>query len=445
MPIGEPTLSLEKYLNKIFGFVYGEITCPDESILQVPFIQFKDPLEKINSCPRGKFKRLIFSEEIKYALQYGYTINVEYCYMFERGKDLFKDFIIEHYEIKKTSVDPIKRATAKLFLNSLYGRMGMKELDNIMQIVNKTEAQNLDKNTNVTILSELSENKYLVKHSGTINDNIRKVYSKDPLVLERNKTKIYTKEELRKLGINKARNVPSAVHIASAICSYARIIINSYKNIPGNLCIMSDTDSAVLTKPLPHLLIGDGLGQMKLVHEIKKAIFIRKKLYCLITSDGQEIIKSSGLDSTKLNYESFNKLLNGENVEIERTIFKVGWKELNINIVESKLTVQGLIGSIKTIHNTPDVNFKYISFPIKYNIIVHPLFPLIIIYPLKKYSVSPKILLENITTRVVNPSAGPGYPGQSGLTTTEKFIPLFFILIMLILLLILLFKLATSK
>jgi len=44
--------------------------------------------------------------------------------------------------------------------------------------------------------------------------------------------------------------VPSAVHIASAIAAYSRISINEFKNIPGNPCIMSDTDSVVLPKKL---------------------------------------------------------------------------------------------------------------------------------------------------------------------------------------------------
>jgi hypothetical protein len=38
MPIGDPVLSLETDLNKIFGFVYAEITCPDELNLKVPVI-----------------------------------------------------------------------------------------------------------------------------------------------------------------------------------------------------------------------------------------------------------------------------------------------------------------------------------------------------------------------------------------------------------------------
>jgi len=61
MLIGNPVLSLEKDINKIFGFIYGEITCPNESDLKVPFIQNRDSIYNFSTCSRGKFKRLIFS------------------------------------------------------------------------------------------------------------------------------------------------------------------------------------------------------------------------------------------------------------------------------------------------------------------------------------------------------------------------------------------------
>jgi hypothetical protein len=61
MPIGNPVLSLETDLEKIFGFIYGEITCPNENLLKVPFIQCKDPNTNLKVCSRCKFKRLIFS------------------------------------------------------------------------------------------------------------------------------------------------------------------------------------------------------------------------------------------------------------------------------------------------------------------------------------------------------------------------------------------------
>jgi hypothetical protein len=252
--------------------------------------------------------------------------------------------------------------------------MGIKEIENKMEIVSKIEAENLDKNTNVTVISELNDNKYLIRYSGKITDIIKKLYSKDFFILDKNKK--YNKNELRKSGLNKSKEIPSAVHIAAAISSYARIIINEYKNIPGNPCIMSDTDSVVLTKPLPDYLVGKELGKMKLEQEITEGIFLRKKLYYILNSKNEEVIKASGLDSSRLNYNYFERLLKGETIEIEKTSFNVDWKTLNISVLNSNIKIQGLIGKIKTIYNTKDVNYKFISFPVKYNVIIHPLYPL---------------------------------------------------------------------
>jgi len=130
----------------------------------------------MNTCPRGNFRRLIFYEEIKYALKYGYTINIEYCYQLKRGVNLFKEYIEDHYQIKASTSDPVQKATAKLFLNYLYGRFGMKEIDNKMEIVTKEQVDILDKNKNISIISELNNNNYLIRHSSKISDNIKKLY-----------------------------------------------------------------------------------------------------------------------------------------------------------------------------------------------------------------------------------------------------------------------------
>lgn len=341
--------------------------------MQVPFIQYKDPIWKLNSCPRGKFSRLIFSEEIKYALKFGYKIKIEYCYQFERGKDLFKDFVNDHYAIKKTSSDPVQRNISKLFLNSLYGRLGMNEIDEKMEIVDKELMEKLDKSYNVSIVSELDNNKYLVKYSNQIDDSIKKMYSDFTSLSDFSGIK---KDEVKKLKLNKSRNISSAVHIAAAISSYARLLINEFKNIPNNSCVMSDTDSVVLTKPLPDKFVGKELGQLKLEHEVKEGIFIKKKLYYILDYNNQVLIKSSGLSSSELTYDSFKSLLKGDSITIKRTNFNLDWKTLNIGVADCETVVQGLKGKIKTIYNIYDVNFKYISFPIKYSIIVHPLFPL---------------------------------------------------------------------
>ena len=376
MPIGNPVLSLEKDLNKIFGFIYGKITPPDYNVLQNPFIQYRDPITNLVYCPRGKFNsfhRLIFSEEIKYALKFGYNIDIEYSYIFERGKNLFKDFVNDHYELKKTAKDPVQRNIAKLFLNSLYGRLGMNEITDRMEIVDKETVEYLDNTYNASVISELSNNKYLVKYNNEIDSDLKDLYSVD--LIDLNKKNKSNKTKLKDLKINKSKTITSAVHIAAAISSYARILINDYKNIPGNPCIMSDTDSAVLPYPLSNHLVGKELGQMKLVHKVKRGVFIRKKLYAIIDDKNNEIIKSSGVDPNSLNYKLFVQLLKGETIVISGTHFNPDWKNLAIKVSETSIRIPGLKGKLKTIYNTPDVNYKFIFFPKKYNIIIHPMFP----------------------------------------------------------------------
>lgn len=81
-----------------------------------------------------------------------------------------------------------------------------------------------------------------------------------------------------------------------------------------------------------------------------------------------------GEDSSRLDYDSFVNLLKGETITIERTNFNVDWKDLNINVVRSNILIQGLTDKIKTLENIRDVNYKFISFPKKYNIIKHPIY-----------------------------------------------------------------------
>lgn len=70
---------------------------------------------------------------------------------------------------------------AKLFLNALYGRMGMKNIEDTMKIVDKKQAETLDKNTNVTVFSELTDGRYLVRYKGNLSDRIRKLYKDSSL------------------------------------------------------------------------------------------------------------------------------------------------------------------------------------------------------------------------------------------------------------------------
>ena len=350
LPVGNPTLSNDTNLNNYFGFVYGEITAPSYEKLRIPYIQLRDEKSDIISCPRGTFSRMIFSEEMKEAIKDGYSIKVKYGYKFERGINLFKDYVETFYHIKKTTKDPVEKTLSKLLLNSLYGKFGMKDIISNMKILSKKEANKITKNYNYSIFADLAEDKVLVKYSSKLPEPLTSL-------IKDKKDKL---NEIPISSLSRKRGVPSAVHISAAISAYARISINKFKNIPGNPCIYSDTDSVVLPKELPVNLIGKELGQMKLEHQIEKGIFIRKKLYAIIDNMGILTIKSSGVKSETLNFEKFKLLLDGKSVMCKALSFVVLWKELNINIVNKSINLKGLSGNIIDIKNHYDINFKQI-------------------------------------------------------------------------------------
>ena len=81
---------------------------------------------------------------------------------------------------------------------------------------------------------------------------------------------------------------------------------------------------------------------MKLEHEIKHGIFIRKILYALKTSTDKIVIKASGANKKYLTFDNFVDLLNGKTVKTSKLSFEVNWKTLEVNIVKDKLNLRGL-------------------------------------------------------------------------------------------------------
>ena len=360
MPIGNPTFSNDTVLDNYFGFVYGEITPPDYNRLRVPYIQCRDEKTDLVDCPRHSFSRMIFSEEIKDALKDGYSINIKYGYKFERGKNLFKNYVETFYEIKKSTKDPVEKTLSKLLLNSLYGKFGMRDITSTMKIMSKKEAKKITNNYNYSLFADLGEDKVLIKYSSKLPEPLRKLVTDND---DNNK-------DITLSSLSRKRGVPSAVQISAAISAYARMSINKFKNIPGNPCVYSDTDSVVLPYKLPDICIGKELGQMKLEHEIMEGIFIRKKLYALKNMNNQVTIKSSGVKITSLNYDKFKLLLAGNSVKTDGLSFNVIWKNLDIDIVNRSITLKGLNSKLIDINDHYDINFKSIvpyTPPIKFN------------------------------------------------------------------------------
>jgi len=147
MPIGEPTYfqgDILKYEPDAYGFCYCEVSTP--KYLKHPIllihVRTKDGIRTI--APLGTFKCMIYSEEMRKALKYGYKFKVLYGYLFKKGY-IFEDIITKLHNLRTTypKENPLN-LIAKLFMNSLYGRFGMQEFHPESIIINKSEFTNFE-------------------------------------------------------------------------------------------------------------------------------------------------------------------------------------------------------------------------------------------------------------------------------------------------------------
>ena len=136
---------------------------------------------------------MIWSEEIKYALRYGYQFKVKYSYKFTRGKDLFDKFVNKEYEFKQNATDPIKRSISKLNLNSVYGKFGAKDHEEVLKIVSLERANYIKKYHSNTLFVPLTDDKVLVRYGKKINSELIKL--------------IKDQEDLHKGGTNKMNDI----------------------------------------------------------------------------------------------------------------------------------------------------------------------------------------------------------------------------------------------
>jgi len=164
---------------------------------------------------------------------------------------------------------------AKLLMNSLYGKFGMKLENTIIDIFNTSNKKDLQ------LFEELLET-----NGASIQDFIK--IDNHYLTIRKSNIKYEDEEDMyHGLDVN--------IALASAIAGGARMWMSLIKNSSNFNLYYSDTDSAVTDAELPSILVGPELGQFKLEYVINRAVFLAPKVYGLITTDGQEIIKVKGL------------------------------------------------------------------------------------------------------------------------------------------------------
>jgi len=332
MPVGDPILSNDIHLDSYFGFCYANIIPPTN--LDILIIPHRNDNGEV-TFPSKPFSGLYFSELLKSAIKYGYKVEVIGGIKFERGVGVFNEFVETIYSKRleaKLNGNNVLQMVNKLTLNSLYGRMGMKNIENKTVIVNKDKAEILLKNKNIVFFTELND-KVIVKYNNNIDSEIVKLMNN----FNSNNPQIKSLA-----GITKIRGVSSSVPIAAAITAYAQISMMKFKNISGNKCLYSDTDSILLEFPLLDKYIDSNkLGFMKLEHILTEGYFISKKLYAFKNIKGEIVIKSKGIGKGILDFDKFILLFKGEDIIVQTTVFMKNIRKGTVNIINRPYTIKG--------------------------------------------------------------------------------------------------------
>ena len=314
MPIGKPiafTGDIRKIDPNAYGFFYCEITTPNE--LNNPLLQrrIKTSEGMRTIAGLGSWTGWICSTpqrgEMDNAMKYGYQFNILNGYQFEQG-NIFEEYVMKMYNLRlQYPKGEAMNLIAKLLMNSLYGKFGMKLENTIVEMYDTSIDSELDLFKDV-----------LDVYGKTLQDFIK---IDDIYITIRNSliSLKYNDEEDMYHGLD------VNIAIASAITGGARMWMSVLKNNPLFNLYYSDTDSVVIDKELPQFMVGDGLGQLKLESVVKRAVFLAPKVYALITLDNLEIVKVKGLkedvltdihiqDSSKdiIQTKWFKKVIEGE-------------------------------------------------------------------------------------------------------------------------------------
>jgi hypothetical protein len=227
----------------------------------------------------------------------GYKIEIIKGILFDKDY-IFTDYIdfCKCYDMKKNSVKNTPDYTiAKLFLNTLYGKFGMKPVLDSHKIIDNDQIDFYLDNYNIKEFIDLKNDKSLIVYSlpNIVDDDkfINKKWQKVPNI---------------------------SVAISAFITANARLHMSQFKNNPNFNLYYSDTDSIDIDKPLPDDLVGKELGQMKLEHHFTEAVYLAPKVYGSQFVNKEEkiedLVKVKGLKDP-ISFEEIKYLLNKESIK----------------------------------------------------------------------------------------------------------------------------------
>lgn len=242
---------------------------------------------------------------MKLAKQLGYKINIIKGYSFNKEENIFKDYVETLYDIKSTAGNNKSlKSVAKLFLNSLLGRFGLRLDSNITDIVDEKQFDRIASTRAINSYVQLNNNTYLVNYNTDIDLDICKGSSVD---ISKVSDILVNNENVTR---NKYDSV--SVPISAAITAYGRIHMAKIKleilNKGGKI-YYSDTDIIVTNIELPESMVNNkDIGKLKLEHKVKEAYFISNKTYCIIDNNDELTKKAKGVNRNQLTLKDYKDM-----------------------------------------------------------------------------------------------------------------------------------------
>lgn len=330
IPVGKPTYfegDIRKYDINAFGFFYCKITSPDNMLHPILQRRIKTSEGIRTIAGLGTWTGWIFSGEMDNAIKNGYTFEILSGYLFDKG-NIFSGYVNKMYALRKQyDKSHAMNLIAKLLMNSLYGKFGMKLENTIVDIFDISTEEGKEKfkemldimGESIKEYIEIDTDKYIIVRDSLIN-------------LKYDET----------LDMYHGQDVNIA--IASAITSYARVHMSAFKNNPNYNLYYSDTDSIVIDKALDPSFVGNVLGQLKLEHTIKKAVFLAPKVYGIIDTDGNKIIKVKGITH---DLSSQLSIIDLENLLVENTSKEFTQEKWYKKVMEGEITISDIAYNLK--------------------------------------------------------------------------------------------------
>lgn len=339
-----------------FGFFYCKIKSYEKGYLGLLIYRLEQGKRVL--CPVGSWEGWYFSEELKFARDNGYKIEVMKGYKLTKSHNTFRKYVDTLYDMKANSKDVTLKNLAKLLLNSLIGRYGMEPIQDITKIVHKSKIQNI-------LLT-----REILQEVDITRDNTLLVYRPGPNKDIVDEFELDVQKDLTEDHHDKPTYVKNvSIPVAAAVTAYARIHMSQIKlNILKNngKIFYSDTDSIITDKELDKSLVDPSeIGKFKLEYDVNKAIMPAPKVYYLEVKDPENILKDKdkyilrakgGITKdtqNRLTIKDYEGLLNGDLMKITKKSAKTDWTKGTVNIKTQtiNLSPESYISRIKIIDN----------------------------------------------------------------------------------------------